>query len=196
ERQRERARAARQDVDSMQVQSGVLADLKVESRFIGYDELETEAQVLAIIKDGELQDSANSGEEVQLILDVTPFYAESGGQIADEGTIESGAAKAVVQDVQKAPNGQNLHRVFIESGTLQVNDKVYAAVDRQNREKIIKNHSATHLLHQALKDVLGGHVNQAGSLVAAERLRFDFSHFGQVREDELERIDAIVNEKI
>ncbi len=196
ERQRERARAARQDVDSMQVQSGVLADLKVESRFIGYDELETEAQVLAIIKDGELQDSANSGEEVQLILDVTPFYAESGGQIADEGTIESGAAKAVVQDVQKAPNGQNLHRVFIESGTLQVNDKVYAAVDRQNREKIIKNHSATHLLHQALKDVLGGHVNQAGSLVEAERLRFDFSHFGQVREDELERIEAIVNEKI
>src|SRR5690606_41609879 len=127
ERQRERARAARQDVDSMQVQSGVLADLKVESRFIGYDELETEAQVLAIIKDGELQDSANSGEEVQLILDVTPFYAESGGQIADTGTIEAPAGIALVKDVQKSPNGQNLHRVIVESGILSLNEEVKAA---------------------------------------------------------------------
>lgn len=194
--QRERARAARQAVDSMQVQGGVLGDIKVESRFVGYDRLQTEARILAIVKDGELQDSASSGEEVQLILDVTPFYAESGGQIADTGTIEAPAGIALVKDVQKSPNGQNLHRVIVESGILSLNEEVKAAVDEQNRSRIIKNHTATHLLHQALKDVLGVHVNQAGSLVEADRLRFDFSHFGQVREDELEKIEAIVNEKI
>ena len=139
---------------------------------------------------------AHEGEEVQIILNETPFYAESGGQIADKGTISSEAVKLDVLDVQKAPNGQNLHRVTVAAGTLSADAKVVAIVDQDNRSQIIKNHSATHLLHQALKDVLGTHVNQAGSLVEPERLRFDFSHFGQITAEELEKIETIVNEQI
>src|SRR5690606_2671334 len=104
--------------------------------------------------------------------------------------------KVSVLDVQKAPNKQNLHRVVIEEGTLKTNDEVHARVFAKERLHTTRNHTATHLLHQALKDVLGEHVNQAGSLVAPDRLRFDFSHFGQVTEEELERIEKIVNDKI
>ncbi|PFO03615.1 alanine--tRNA ligase [Bacillus sp. AFS076308] len=196
EQQRERARAARQDVDSMQVQGGVLRDVKLESKFVGYDELNTHSSVIAIIKDGELIEQAGMGEEVQVILDNTPFYAESGGQIADRGFLKGDGVTALVKDVQKAPNGQNLHKVIVESGKLKTNQQVTAAVDAENRVKIIKNHTATHLLHRALKDVLGEHVNQAGSLVEPERLRFDFSHFGQIKPEELEQVERIVNEKI
>lgn len=196
EAQRERARAARQDVDSMQVQGGVLGEIKDESTFVGYSELEEEGTIIAVVKNGERIVSASAGEEVQVILSQTPFYAESGGQIADKGIIVSEDVKAVVLDVQKAPNGQNLHRVAVESGTLKEGAKVIGIVDQTNRKEITKNHTATHLLHQALKDVLGTHVNQAGSLVQSDRLRFDFSHFGQVKPEELEQIEQIVNEKI
>ena len=196
EQQRERARAARQDVDSMQVQGGVLRDVKLESKFVGYDDLNTHSSVIAIIKEGELIEQAGIGEEVQVILDNTPFYAESGGQIADRGFLKSDGMTALVKDVQKAPNGQNLHKVIVESGQLKTNQQVTAAVDAENRVKIIKNHTATHLLHRALKDVLGEHVNQAGSLVEPDRLRFDFSHFGQITPVELEQVERIVNEKI
>ncbi|MFJ5758122.1 alanine--tRNA ligase [Neobacillus sp. NPDC093182] len=196
ELQRERARSARQDVGSMQVQGGVLGDIVVESQFVGYDQLETSSTVVAIVKNGEIIDEAFSGDEVQLILDVTPFYAESGGQIADRGIIQAEGVTVSVKDVQKAPNGQNLHKAVVESGILKTNAKVTATVNQDNRVQIIKNHTATHLLHQALKDVLGTHVNQAGSLVEPDRLRFDFSHFGQVQPEELEEIERIVNEKI
>jgi len=196
EEQRERARAARQDVDSMQVQGGVLGEIKVESTFVGYDQLQAEGTVAAIVKNGESVVSASEGEEVQVILSETPFYAESGGQIADKGLIESETVRATVLDVQKAPNGQNLHRVKVESGVLEEGANVTSTVDAQNRSAITKNHTATHLLHQALKDVLGEHVNQAGSLVQSERLRFDFSHFGQIKPEELEQIEKNVNEKI
>ena len=196
EEQRERARAARQDVDSMQVQGGVLGEIKDASTFVGYTNLQAEGTVVAIVKNGEKVATASEGEEVQVILSETPFYAESGGQIADQGIISSDDVKAVVLDVQKAPNGQNLHRVKVESGTLQEGATIQSTVDQTNRSAIIKNHTATHLLHRALKDTLGEHVNQAGSLVQAERLRFDFSHFGQVKPEELEQIEQIVNEKI
>jgi alanyl-tRNA synthetase len=194
--QRERARSARQDVDSMQIQGGVLGDIKVESEFVGYDQVAVEAKVAAIIQNGELVTEAQEGEEVQVILDKTPFYAESGGQIADIGTMASESVKVDVLDVQKAPNGQNLHRVTVTAGTLTSDSNIVAAVNQENRIHITKNHTATHLLHQALKDVLGTHVNQAGSLVQAERLRFDFSHFGQITAEEIEQIETIVNEKI
>ncbi|WP_144549911.1 alanine--tRNA ligase [Peribacillus simplex] len=194
--QRERARSARQDVDSMQIQGGVLGDIKVESEFVGYDQVAVEAKVAAIIKNGELVTEAEEGEEVQVILDKTPFYAESGGQIADIGTMASESVKVDVHDVQKAPNGQNLHRVTVTAGTLTADSNIVATLNQENRIHITKNHTATHLLHQALKDVLGTHVNQAGSLVQAERLRFDFSHFGQITAEEIEQIETIVNEKI
>ncbi|WP_242271186.1 alanine--tRNA ligase [Bacillus cereus group sp. BfR-BA-01310] len=196
EKQRERARAARQDVDSMQVQGGVLGEVKVASEFVGYGTVATESNVVALVKNGEYTDSLQAGEEGQLMLDVTPFYAESGGQIADRGYLLADGVKVLVKDVQKAPNGQNLHKVVVEEGTLTKDAAVKAVIDTKNRSSVVKNHTATHLLHQALKDVLGTHVNQAGSLVTSERLRFDFSHFGQVQADELEKIERIVNEKI
>ncbi|MED3465105.1 alanine--tRNA ligase [Bacillus thuringiensis] len=195
-KQRERARAARQDVDSMQVQGGVLGEVKVASEFVGYGTVATESNVVALVKNGEYTDSLQAGEEGQLMLDVTPFYAESGGQIADRGYLLADGVKVLVKDVQKAPNGQNLHKVVVEEGTLTKDAAVKAIIDTKNRSSVVKNHTATHLLHQALKDVLGTHVNQAGSLVTSERLRFDFSHFGQVQADELEKIERMVNEKI
>ncbi|WP_416827408.1 alanine--tRNA ligase [Ectobacillus polymachus] len=196
EKQRERARAARQDQDSMQVQGGVLGDIKVESSFVGFTQLETKSKIVALLQNGEYADVVKAGEEAHIMLDVTPFYAEMGGQIADYGLIVGEGCKAKVTDVQKAPNGQHLHKIVVEEGTFTNSLSVTAIIDKANRANIIKNHTATHLLHQALKDVLGAHVNQAGSLVTAERLRFDFSHFGQVTPEELEKVEHIVNEKI
>lgn len=196
ENQRERARSARQDTGSMQVQGGVLGDIKDKSEFVGYDKHEETGIVLQIVSDNGFVDQLNAGQEGQLVLDITPFYAESGGQIADKGYILADNVKVFVKDVQKAPNGQNLHHVFVEEGTIQKGMQVTAQIDTSIRADIIKNHTATHLLHQALKDVLGTHVNQAGSLVTPDRLRFDFSHFGQVKQEELERIESIINEKI
>ncbi|MBH0174776.1 alanine--tRNA ligase [Fictibacillus sp. 23RED33] len=194
--QRERARAARQEVDSMQVQGGILSDITVKSEFRGYDSLTGEAKILEVLQNGERVAMVASGEEAQVILDVTPFYAESGGQIADQGTIKGKELLLRVKDVQKAPNGQNLHTVVVEKGALENNIEVSVEVDPEIRAKVVKNHTATHLLHQALKDVLGTHVNQAGSLVQEGRLRFDFTHFGSISSEELEKIEEIVNEKV
>lgn len=196
EKQRTRARLARADVDSMHVQGGVLGDIHEASSFVGYDQFQTESEVTVIVSDDEFVSEASVGTEIQFVLDQTPFYAESGGQIADKGTLKGQDILVEVKDVQKAPNGQNLHTGVVKEGTLRLHTKVIATINRASRMDIVKNHTATHLLHQALKDVLGTHVNQAGSLVAPERLRFDFSHFGQVTKEELEKIEQIVNEKI
>ena len=196
EQQRERARAARQDVDSMQVQSEVLANLTVPSEFVGYDTLEAQTTVAAIIVDGQVVKVASEGQEALVVLAQTPFYAEMGGQIADSGVISNDSFTAVVKDVQKAPNGQSLHTVLVESGEMNIEDTVKASVHRDERNLIIKNHTATHIMQRALKDVLGDHVNQAGSYVGPDRLRFDFSHFGQVTKEELQQIERIVNEKV
>ncbi|MCC2928310.1 alanine--tRNA ligase [Bacillus sp. LBG-1-113] len=194
--QRERARNARQDVGSMQVQGGALRDVTEESTFVGYSQTKADANVIVLLRDGQLIEEAHEGETVQIILDETPFYAESGGQIGDKGFLRSEQAVVKVKDVQKAPNGQHVHEGVVESGIVQKGMHVTAEVEDHMRSGVIKNHTATHLLHQALKDVLGTHVNQAGSLVTENRLRFDFSHFGQVTKEELERIEVIVNEKI
>ncbi|WP_041090369.1 alanine--tRNA ligase [Jeotgalibacillus soli] len=194
--QRQRARAARQDAGSMQVQGGVLGDIKTASEFLGYDRLTHVSTVEVIVRDQVLVEEANAGDEIQLILAETPFYAESGGQIGDKGTLTHDGVTVTITDVKKAPNGQNLHTAIVKEGTLLRGGTVTAKVDPFSRSQITKNHTATHLLHQALKDVLGNHVNQAGSLVQPDRLRFDFSHFSQVQSEELERIEEIVNEKI
>lgn len=196
EEQRERARAARQDVDSMQVQNEVLANLTVASEFVGYDTLTTNTEIAAIIVNGQVSKVASEGQEALVILAKTPFYAEMGGQIADSGVISNDSFTAIVKDVQKAPNGQPLHTVLVESGEMQVEDTVKAVVSREERNLIIKNHTATHIMQRALKDVLGDHVSQAGSYVGPDRLRFDFSHFGQVTKEELQQIERIVNEKV
>ncbi|WP_163970086.1 alanine--tRNA ligase [Oceanobacillus halotolerans] len=194
--QRERARSARQKVDSMQVQDDIFSELDVDSKFIGYDKLEGTTTLLHIIRDKEQLETAKTGEEVSVLLAETPFYAESGGQVADHGWIKTKHASGFVKDVQKSPNGQHVHQLQVVEGTFHINDEVEVLVDEQLRTLTMKNHTATHLLHQALKDVLGDHVNQAGSLVAPDRLRFDFSHFDAVTGEQLEEIEQIVNEKI
>ncbi|QII25447.1 alanine--tRNA ligase [Bacillus altitudinis] len=196
EKQRERARNARQDVGSMQVQGGALGDIKAESTFVGYENLTADARIIELLQNGEIVTEAHEGETVQILLDETPFYAESGGQVADKGTLKSAEAIIDIKDVKKAPNGQHVHEGVVISGTVQKGIEVTAEVESALRKGIVKNHTATHLLHQALKDVLGSHVNQAGSLVNENRLRFDFSHFGQVTKEELSQIEKIVNEKI
>ncbi len=194
--QRERARSARQDVASMQVQGGVLGDITTESKFVGYTTLTAQSTILELLVNNELVDKATAGEEVQFILDQTPFYAESGGQIGDKGTLVSDDMVVSVKNVKKAPNGQNLHTAVVEKGAISKGQLVTATVSNEVRKRVEKNHTATHLLHQALKDVLGEHVNQAGSLVEPDRLRFDFSHFGAVTDEEIEKIERIVNENI
>lgn len=194
--QRNRARAARQDSDSMKVQGGPLAELTVKSEFVGYTELVTTAKVIAVVHENQFVDLVGLGETCQVVLDVTPFYAESGGQVSDHGYLASGDVRLKVVDVSKAPHGQHVHTVVVESGVLRKGDTVQAAVSEEMREDIIKNHTATHLLHKALKDVLGEHVNQAGSSVAPERLRFDFSHFGSITAEELQDVEKRVNQQI
>jgi len=197
EAQRERARAARQDTGGMNVQGGPLAGITEKSEFIGYDQLAVEgAKVIALIQgDIEVQ-LAEAGDQVLVLLDRTPFYAESGGQIGDRGMIAGDGFELTVEDVTKAPHGQPVHHATVTSGTIRAGATVHAAVTTEIREAIIKNHTATHLLHRALKDVLGEHVNQAGSLVQPDRLRFDFSHFGSISAEELADIERRVNEQI
>ncbi|WPP42555.1 alanine--tRNA ligase [Paenibacillus hunanensis] len=194
--QRDRARAARQDSGSMKVQGGVLSELEAKSEFVGYEQLTVQSTVAAIVADDAFVQSAGEGQTVQVILDVTPFYAESGGQVSDLGLLTSDKVEASVETLFKAPRGQSVHIVTIRSGELHVGDTVTAQVDAPNRNDIIKNHTATHLMHKALKEVLGNHANQAGSLVEAERLRFDFSHFSSVTPEELADIERRVNQEI
>ncbi|SCW37410.1 alanyl-tRNA synthetase [Paenibacillus tianmuensis] len=194
--QRDRAREARKETDSMKVQGGPLADLTVKSEFVGYTDLVTAAKVIAVVHENQFVDLVGTGETCQVILDQTPFYAESGGQVSDHGYITAGDTVLKVEDVGKAPHGQYVHTVVVEAGVLRKGDTVQATVTQDVREDIIKNHTATHLLHKALKEVLGEHVNQAGSLVAPERLRFDFSHFGSISAEELQEIEQRVNAQI
>lgn len=196
EEQRERARSGRHATESMKVQGGPLSEFTDKSEFIGYTELIAEARVLALVADGELVLEAAAGTTAQVILDRTPFYAESGGQVSDWGLLEGTGAVADVREVSKAPHGQHVHTVLVREGVLKAGAVVSALVDRANRSHIIKNHTATHLLHKALKEVLGQHVNQAGSLVSADRLRFDFSHFGSISAEELQEIEVRVNRQI
>ncbi|HAP3802021.1 alanine--tRNA ligase [Enterococcus faecalis] len=196
EAQRERARSARSKETSMGVQSALLTDIKVESKFVGYTELTHDSELFVIIQGDALVNEASAGT-AELIFAETPFYAEMGGQIADRGYVKNTAGEVVanVVDVKKAPNGQFLHKVEVLAPLAE--GQIYQLqVDERMRTRILKNHTATHLLHRALKDVLGEHANQAGSLVAPGHLRFDFTHFGQVTSEELARMEAIVNEKI
>ncbi len=194
--QRERARTARQDVESMKVQGGVLSDITVNSQFVGYTELVTSAKIVELIYNNQFVDFVAEGKQCQVILDRTPFYAESGGQISDGGYITSGQTQLTVDSVSKAPHGQHIQTVTVKNGTIRKSDIVEAVTNHEMRSDIVKNHTATHLLHKALKEVLGGHVNQAGSLVQADRLRFDFSHFGAITEQELVEIERRVNDQV
>lgn len=196
EEQRTRARSARHDGASMKIQGGVLSDLTTKSEFVGYNELNVTTKIVAIVSEGAFVDVLSVGQTGQIILEKTPFYAESGGQVSDQGIISDASSRAEVTGLFKAPRGQHVHQVTVLSGDLRSGTEVKAEVSGEMRRDIVKNHTATHLLHKALKETLGEHVNQAGSLVEPQRLRFDFSHLGSISAEELAVIERRVNEQI
>ncbi|HHS2993416.1 TPA: alanine--tRNA ligase [Staphylococcus argenteus] len=196
QQQRDRARQARQNSQSMQVQSEVLKNITTESTFVGYETATVQTTLTHLINNGEEVNQVEAGETVYFMLTETPFYAVSGGQVADTGIVFNDNFEIAVSEVTKAPNGQNLHKGVVQFGQVNVGATVSAEVNQNDRRDIQKNHSATHLLHAALKTVLGDHVNQAGSLVEADRLRFDFSHFGPMTNEEIDQVERLVNEEI
>lgn len=196
ELQRQRARSAREKQDTAEIKAN-LGPFKGQCvEFLGYDILETESQVVAIFNGEVTVDRAEEGQEITLILDRTPFYAESGGQVGDQGRLTAEDALVEIQDTRLGPYDLVLHRGRVKRGEIYAGGKVTAEVDSTIRGRICRNHTVTHLLHKALKEVLGEHVNQAGSLVTSERLRFDFTHFSSLSKDEVIRIEEIVNQKI
>ncbi|AEV69387.1 alanine--tRNA ligase [Acetivibrio clariflavus] len=171
-------------------------DKNIKTEFLGYSENAAEAKVMYIIKNDQVTESATEGDEVILILDRTPFYAESGGQVGDKGVIESEEVKIKVEDCKKTEDGKYLHYGVVEKGNVKVGASVKAAIDAKRRMAIARNHTTTHLLQKALKNVLGDHVHQAGSLVEPDRLRFDFAHFTAMTPEEIAKVEKEVNDKI
>ena len=163
-----------------------------KTEFKGYDSLAEDCQVMSILKDGNEVNALDAGSAAIIILNHTPFYGESGGQVGDSGELLAGDTRFVVNDTQKQSD-VFLHIGQLESGTIKVGDKIYAHVNEQRRQAIKLNHSATHLMHEALRKVLGDHVQQKGSLVDSEKLRFDFSHFQPMTETEIRQIEGLAN---
>ena len=194
--QRDRARAASQFESKGQLPAELASTLS-PTKFLGYETLEADGcKLLAILRGGRGVGSLGDGEDAILILDRTPFYAESGGQVGDSGTLSSKAGKFVVSDTVKLAGAFHGHVGRWTGGTLQVGENLAAHVDDARRQATVLNHSATHLLHAALRKVLGEHVQQKGSLVAPDRLRFDFAHFQPVGSDELRRVEDMVNAEV
>ncbi len=164
--------------------------------FTGYETLESDATILALIRDGETIEEIGEGDEASLFFDATPFYGEAGGQISDEGMVTRGGASATVNGVARVRENLFSHSVKVEQGSFRVGEQVHLAVDSEKRRGVARNHTATHLLQFALRSVLGEHVKQSGSLVERDRLRFDFTHFQALTEEEVARVEDIVNEKI
>ena len=197
--QRERARksANRDAWGNAQSIWVALSDRLDETVFDGYDNNELSGvRVVALVQDGQEVESASAGSEVEVVLDRTPFYAEMGGQVGDTGKLTAPGLYVHVTDTKHRDGGLESHVGVVEEGTLSVGDSVTATIDAGRRELIRRNHTATHLLDAALKKVLGDHVNQAGSLVAPDRMRFDFTHFEALTKDELDRIEGMVNAEI
>lgn len=201
EEQRERARAANvKDAEAAwSTYGGVHADLLREigaTTFVGYTSLSAQASVLALVKDDARVDSLKAGQTGEIILDITPFYAEMGGEVGDTGTISSETFTAEVIDTKAPEKGLVAHVVTVISGTVTVGESVAAQVDKLRRARISRNHTCTHLLHAALRSVLGSHINQAGSYVGPDRLRFDFTHFEAMTPEELAQVEKLANEQI
>jgi alanyl-tRNA synthetase len=167
-----------------------------KSDFVGYDAIEAEATVQAIIRNGVIVQELNQGDEGEVLLDRTPFYAESGGQAGDSGELTTNGLKAAVTDTKKPVEGMHIHKINIKTGFLKTGSKVLCLVDQKTRTATMRNHTTTHLLHSALKKLLGEHVKQAGSYVAPERLRFDFTHFDSLSRETIEGIEDEVNEAV
>ena len=196
EKQKQTARAARKDAGADAWKN---ADLKIEApetEFVGYTEENSKANVLAIIADGEFKDMLGTGEEGVVVLDKTPFYAESGGQVGDTGIIANDNVVFTVDDTAKNAEKIFLHYGKVSSGVISVNDEVVARIDVERRNAIRRNHTGAHLLQAALRQVLGNHVEQAGQLVNETEVRFDFTHFSPMSDDEIHDVELLVNNYI
>jgi alanyl-tRNA synthetase len=196
--QRKRARAAFEggnEGDTAEVYRTLLRGID-QTEFVGYGRLDATATVLAIIREGDVVDRADEGSEVEVFLDTSPFYAESGGQVGDTGTITTETGTITIDDTQFALPEVRGHRGRVTRGHIQRAQEATTTVASNRRELIRKNHTGTHILHWALRDALGDHVHQAGSLVAPDRLRFDFSHHGAVDREHLNHIERVVNERV
>ena len=195
ERQRARARAAAAQSFAYRGTEGY-APLAGKTAFCGYEELETIATVLHILKEGKEAENVRAGDASEVILDYSPFYAEAGGQVGDNGWLEAESVKARVEDAHHPAEGVHALRVVVEEGELVRGEQVHAVVDADRRHAIARAHTATHLLHHALRTVLGPHALQSGSLVEPDRLRFDFAHFAALTHEEIAQIEDIVNRRI
>ena len=198
EKQKERARASRHDDSSMQVQSDLYNRIIGDSEFVGYTQLiEKSSKLLAIVdKEDNLLDKYTGTDVVKVVFERTPFYAESGGQVADRGEIIALGFKGEVLDVKKLPDKRHIHFVKVVEGELLVGNEYELIVNRNYRLNIEKNHTATHLLNEALRQQVGTHIKQAGSLVTDDKLRFDITHFAPLTKEEIERVEQEVNEQI
>jgi alanyl-tRNA synthetase len=198
EAQRARARAAWRGGPDAEAAPAYrsLIDRSGPTEFVGYDTLETTGAILALVRDGEMVEGAGEGDRVEVFVDRTPFYAEAGGQVGDSGTIVTETGTMRVEDTVFPVQGLNGHRAVVLSGTVRVGQDATLDVDADRRERIRKSHTGTHVLHWALRDVLGTHVQQAGSLVEAGRLRFDFSHYAALDPEELTDVERETNERI
>lgn len=196
--QRQRARSARGESSYMGSDENPInkIDSSINTEFVGYFETEIEAKVVALADDKEMKNELVKGEKGYIVTDSTTFYAEMGGQVGDRGIIISESGEAYVYNTKKNVGGKIIHYVEVKSGNIKKDQKVSLKVEIDRRTNICKNHTATHMLHEALKEVVGKHVNQAGSYVDDERLRFDFAHFKGLTEEELERVETLVNRKI
>ncbi len=200
EEQRQRARKAREALGDLGWAGVEFGKEVPATQFVGYDkDMVRDARVVAIVVEGELVDEIMGGGEAIVVLDKTPFYAEMGGQVADHGTITHDSGRGMlfeVTDVQKNKGGKYMHYGKLMEGSIKVGGTVYASINKERRQAIMRAHSATHLLDAALRSVLGDHVHQSGSLVEPDRLRFDFTHFSAMTPEELGRVSAMVNDMV
>jgi alanyl-tRNA synthetase len=196
--QRTRARAARRVEADAETASAYLDlfDQYGPTAFVGYETVDFEGAVLSILRDGEPVQEASEGAEIEVFFDATPFYGESGGQVGDTGTASTKTGALDITDTQHAVQGLHGHRATVKSGTISVGQRAKLAVAPGRRERIRKSHTGTHILHWALREVLGAHVQQAGSLVEPGRLRFDFSHYGPLNSEEILEVERVANERV
>jgi alanyl-tRNA synthetase len=193
--QKERARAAQKF--ALDVQGELYRRLDIpKTQFMGYETCSAESRIIALVRGGERVESAQAGDEVEVVLAATPFYAESGGQVGDKGELRAASTRFVVNETFKPVPDTFVHRGQVVEGRLTVGDVVSAIVDQERRLDIARNHTATHLLHRALRQVLGEHAAQSGSLVAPDRLRFDFSHLSPLSPEEVRHVEEIVNMQV
>ena len=196
EEQRVRARKAREALGDLGWAGIEFGKGIADTRFVGYEQDKCSAEVLAIVAEGEMREAVSEGAEAILVLDQTVMYAEMGGQVADHGVIEAGDFRFEVNNVQKNKGGKVMHYGVVKSGCVKLGDTVEVSYCHERREAVGRAHSATHLLHKALREVLGDHVHQAGSLVEPDFLRFDFTHFSAVTPEQLQEVERLVNQAI